>query len=134
MPHKGDGGSAAFMKNITVHIKNNSKVKEMAVHSDTKIHGDLQVKDDEKLLQQQLAANLIAQGNAIKDETEVGEEVSETEKTEIKNIETDKTGNPEVDIDGTPLIVELPQEVDEDFASKAQQKYLYAVNPAAAEK
>ena len=92
------------------------------------------LKDDEKLLKQQLAANLIAQGNAIKDDTEVTEEVSETEKTEITNIETDKTGNPEVDIDGVPLIVELPQEVDEDFASKAQQKYLYAVNPAAAEK
>jgi len=88
------------------------------------------LKDEEKLLQQKLAANLRAQA----DETDIEEEVSETEKTEITNIETDKTGNPEVDIDGVPLIVELPQEVDEDFASKAQQKYLYAVNPAAAEK
>jgi len=53
---------------------------------------------------------------------------------EEKNIETDPMGNPEVDIDGEPLLVELPQEVEEKFASKAQQKYLYSVNPAAAEK
>ena len=86
------------------------------------------LKDEEKLLQQKMAANLRAQADDVEGE------VSETEKTEIKNIETDKTGNPEVDIDGVPLIVELPQEVEEDFASKAQQKYLYAVNPAAAEK
>jgi len=84
------------------------------------------LKDDEKLLNQQLAANLRAQA----DETEVDEEVSE----EIKNIETDDTGNPDAEIDGVPLLVELPKEVEEDFASKAQQKYLYAVNPAAAEK
>ena len=57
-----------------------------------------------------------------------------TETEEEKNIETDPTGNPEVEIDGEPLLVELPNEIEEDFASKAQQKYLYAVNPAAAEK
>ena len=53
---------------------------------------------------------------------------------EEKNIETDPMGNPDVDIDGEPLLVELPQEVEEKFDSKAQQKYLYSVNPAAAEK
>ena len=56
------------------------------------------------------------------------------ETEEEKNIETDPMGNPEVDIDGEPLLVELPQEMEEKFASKAQQKYLYSVNPAAAEK
>ena len=58
------------------------------------------------------------------------EEADETEE-EI-DIETDDTGNPDVDIDGIPLLRE--KEVQEDFASKAQQRYLYAVNPAAAEK
>jgi hypothetical protein len=53
---------------------------------------------------------------------------------EEKNIETDPMGNPDVDIDGEPLLVELPQEVEEKFDSKAQQKHLYSVNPAAAEK
>ena len=56
----------------------------------------------------------------------------EYETEEEKDIETDDTGNPDVDIDGTPLLRE--KEVEEDFASKAQQRYLYAVNPAAAEK
>jgi len=56
----------------------------------------------------------------------------EHETEEEKDIETDDTGNPDVDIDGTPLLRE--KEIEEKFASKAQQKYLYAVNPAAAEK
>ena len=59
-------------------------------------------------------------------------ELEEYETEEELDIETDKTGNPDVDIDGTPLLRE--KEIDEKFASKAQQKYLYAVNPAAAEK
>jgi hypothetical protein len=61
-------------------------------------------------------------------------ELEEVEAEEEKNIETDPMGNPEVSIDDEPLLVELPQEVEEKFASKAQQKYLYSVNPAAAEK
>jgi len=56
----------------------------------------------------------------------------EYETEEEKDIETDDTGNPDVEIDGTPLLRE--KEIEEKFASKAQQKYLYAVNPAAAEK
>ena len=59
---------------------------------------------------------------------------NEEKNNEEKNIETDPMGNPDVDIDGEPLLVELPQEVEEKFDSKAQQKYLYSVNPAAAEK
>ena len=55
-------------------------------------------------------------------------ELEEYETEEELDIETDKTGNPDVDIDGTPLLRE--KEIDEKFASKAQQKYLYAVNPA----
>ena len=61
-------------------------------------------------------------------------ELEEVETDEERNIETDPMGNPDIDIDGEPLLVELPQEVEEKFASKAQQKYLYSVNPAAAEK
>ena len=57
-------------------------------------------------------------------------DLGETE--EELDIETDDTGNPDVDIDGTPLLRE--KEIGEDFDSKAQQKYLYAVNPAAADK
>ena len=59
-------------------------------------------------------------------------ELEEEETEEELDIETDETGNPDVDIDGTPLLRE--KEIEEKFASKAQQKYLYAVNPAAAEK
>ena len=55
-----------------------------------------------------------------------------TEAEEELDIETDDTGNQDVDIDGVPLLRE--KEIEEDFDSKAQQKYLYAVNPAAAEK
>ena len=69
------------------------------------------------------AAELEEVGNIIPDKTD-----------EEKNIETDPMGNPDVSIDDEPLLVELPQEVEEKFASKAQQKYLYSVNPAAAEK
>tara|TARA_R110002124_G_scaffold230445_3_gene395565 strand:+ start:2602 stop:3615 length:1014 start_codon:yes stop_codon:yes gene_type:complete len=59
--------------------------------------------------------------------------LDETDETEEElDIETDGTGNPDVDIDGTPLLRE--KEIEEKFASKAQQNYLYAVNPAAAEK
>ena len=59
--------------------------------------------------------------------------LDETDETEEElDIETDDTGNPDVEIDGTPLLRE--KEIEEKFASKAQQKYLYAVNPAAAEK
>ena len=84
------------------------------------------IKDKEKELADLYmakAAELEEVGNIIPGETD-----------EEKNIETDPMGNPEVDIDGEPLLVELPQEVEEKFASKAQQKYLYSVNPAAAEK
>ena len=59
-------------------------------------------------------------------------ELEEDETEEELDIETDETGNPDVEIDGTPLLRE--KEIEEKFASKAQQKYLYAVNPAAAEK
>ena len=60
-------------------------------------------------------------------------DLGETDETEEElDIETDDTGNPDVDIDGTPLLRE--KEIEEDFDSKAQQRYLYAVNPAAAEK
>ena len=60
-------------------------------------------------------------------------DLGETDETEEElDIETDDTGNPDVDIDGTPLLRE--KEIEEKFASKAQQNYLYAVNPAAAEK
>jgi len=60
-------------------------------------------------------------------------DLEETDETEEElDIETDDTGNPDVEIDGTPLLRE--KEIEEDFASKAQQRYLYAVNPAAAEK
>ena len=63
----------------------------------------------------------------------MADEITETGKTEEEvDLETDKTGNPDVDIDGTPLLRE--KEVQEKFASKAQQKHLYSVNPAAAEK
>ena len=57
---------------------------------------------------------------------------SEYETEEELDIETDETGNPDVDIDGTPLLRE--KEIEEKFASKAQQNYLYAMNPAAAKK
>ena len=84
------------------------------------------IKDKEKELANLYmakAAELEEVGNIIPGETD-----------EEKNIETDPMGNPEVSIDDEPLLVELPQEVEEKFASKAQQKYLYSVNPAAAEK
>ena len=87
------------------------------------------LRDEEKALKQELAKNLEAQAAEIESEMEENKETEEE-----KNIETDPMGNPEVDIDGEPLLVELPQEMEEKFASKAQQKYLYSVNPAAAEK
>ena len=59
-------------------------------------------------------------------------ELEEYNTDEELDIETDDTGNPDVDIDGTPLLRE--KEIEEKFSSKAQQKYLYAINPAAAEK
>jgi len=59
-------------------------------------------------------------------------ELEEYKTEEELDIETDDTGNPDVDIDGVPLLRE--KEIEEKFASKAQQNYLYAVNPAAAEK
>ena len=59
-------------------------------------------------------------------------ELEEYKTQEELDIETDDTGNPDVDIDGVPLLRE--KEIEEKFASKAQQNYLYAVNPAAAEK
>lgn len=83
------------------------------------------LRDDEKKLKQELSKNLEAQAA----EMSLGEG-GETE--EELDIETDKTGNPDVEIDGSPLLRE--KEIDEKFDSKAQQKYLYSVNPAAAEK
>ena len=80
---------------------------------------DKEIKDKEK----ELANLYLAKAAEL-------EEVGNTE--EELDIETDETGNPDVDIDGTPLLRE--KEIEEKFASKAQQKYLYAVNPAAAEK
>ena len=59
-------------------------------------------------------------------------ELEEDKTEEELDIETDETGNPDVEIDGTPLLRE--KEIEEKFASKAQQQYLYSVNPAAAEK
>lgn len=59
-------------------------------------------------------------------------ELEEYDTDEELDIETDDTGNPDVDIDGTPLLRE--KEIEEKFSSKAQQKYLYAINPAAAKK
>jgi len=85
------------------------------------------LQDDEVKLKKDLADNLKAQA------AEMSDEITETEKTEEEvDLETDKTGNPDVDIDGTPLLRE--KEVQEKFASKSQQKHLYSVNPAAAEK
>ena len=85
------------------------------------------LQDDEVKLKKDLADNLKAQA------AEMADEITETGKTEEEvDLETDKTGNPDVDIDGTPLLRE--KEVQEKFASKAQQKHLYSVNPAAAEK
>ena len=46
----------------------------------------------------------------------------ETEKTEERNIETDPTGNPDVDIDGEPLLVELPQECRRRFCFQSSTK------------
>jgi len=63
---------------------------------------------------------------------EKGAELEEYDTEEELDIETDDTGNPDVDIDGTPLLRE--KEIEEKFASKSQQKYLYAINPAAAKK
>ena len=80
---------------------------------------DKEIKDKEK----ELANLYLAKAAEL-------EEVGNTE--EELDIETDETGNPDVDIDGTPLLRE--KDIEEKFASKAQQKYLYAVNPAAAEK
>tara|TARA_B100000902_G_scaffold398479_1_gene465393 strand:- start:943 stop:1923 length:981 start_codon:yes stop_codon:yes gene_type:complete len=79
---------------------------------------DKEIKDKEK----ELAGLYIAKAA----------ELEEDETEEELDIETDETGNPDVEIDGTPLLRE--KEIEEKFASKAQQKYLYAINPAAAEK
>ena len=52
---------------------------------------------------------------------------------EEEDIETDNIGNPDVEIDGKDLLRD-DEELDEDFASKAQQRYLYSTNKKAADK
>ena len=73
--------------------------------------------------------------------TKLKSEIPETEKVEDKDeIEVDKDGDPVTKFeypDGeekTLLNSGDDTEVTEDFDSKSQQRYLYAVNPAAAEK
>jgi len=86
---------------------------------------------EEKRLKSALAANLSKQSDLV--QKDIGEDKTIEDNTDEElDIETDDTGNPDVEIDGTPLLRE--KEIEEDFDSKAQQRYLYAVNPAAAEK
>ena len=90
-----------------------------------------ELSSEEKRLKSELATNLAKQSELVK--KDVGEDKTIEDNTDEElDIETDDTGNPDVEIDGTPLLRE--KEIEEDFASKAQQRYLYAVNPAAAKK
>jgi len=118
----------------------NKLITEGFTHRTLSLFSDTQLKelgkklfeqgDDYKVKEKQALSDLIAaktaEINAIKSE------LGETETDEELDIETDDIGNPDVEIDGTPLLKE--KQIEEDFASKAQQKYLYAVNPAAADK
>ena len=89
-----------------------------------------------KVLKEQISKEVADKAKSTliqKKEEELASLKKDLDETEEElDVETDDTGNPDVDIDGTPLLRE--KEIEEDFASKAQQKYLYAVNPAAAEK
>ena len=102
----------------TLSLFSNDQLKQL----DKKLFKEQVSDDDIKAKEKELADLYMAKAA----------ELEEKETEEVKDIETDDTGNPDVDIDGTPLLRE--KEIEEKFASKSQQKYLYAVNPAAAEK
>ena len=102
----------------TLSLFSNDQLKQL----DKKLFKEQVSDDDIKAKEKELADLYMAKAA----------ELEEKETEEVKDIETDDTGNPDVDIDGTPLLRE--KEIQEKFASKSQQKYLYAVNPAAAEK
>ena len=102
----------------TLSLFSDDQVKQLSKKLFKEQVTDKEIKDKEK----ELAGLYLAKAA----------ELEEDETEEELDIETDETGNPDVEIDGTPLLRE--KEIEEKFASKAQQKYLYAVNPAAAEK
>lgn len=107
----------------TLSLFSDGQLRELS----KKVFKEAEDNEPEKVIQAKSVLNTY-----YKDKAEQYEDTKETQ--EVQNIETDDEGNPDLNIDGKPLLRELPKEVEEDFASKAQQKYLYAVNPAAAEK
>jgi len=124
-----------MLKNRTELVK--KFINEGFTHRTLSLFSDIQLKElHKKIFKEQVSKEAAKQAKEIlikKAEEELAHLQSETNTTEEElDIETDDTGNPDVDIDGTPLLRE--KEIEEDFESKAQQKYLYAVNPAAAEK
>tara|TARA_R110000824_G_scaffold280772_5_gene468978 strand:+ start:10293 stop:11312 length:1020 start_codon:yes stop_codon:yes gene_type:complete len=115
-------------------------INEGFTHRTLSLFSDKQLKElSKKVFKEEVSDEQVVNAKEIlkqayTDKLKQLETNEEDETEEERNIETDPTGNPDVKIDGEDLLVELPKEVEEDFASKAQQKYLYAVNPAAAEK
>ena len=124
-----------MLKNRTELVK--KFINEGFTHRTLSLFSDIQLKElHKKIFKEEVSIEAAKQAKEIlikKAEEELAHLQSENDTTEEElDIETDDTGNPDVDIDGTPLLRE--KEIEEDFESKAQQKYLYAVNPAAAEK
>ena len=112
-------------------------INEGFTHRTLSLFSDIQLKElHKKIFKEEVSDEAAKEAKELlikKKQEELAALQSEEEDTEEEvDIETDNTGNPDVKIDGEPLLRE--KEVEEDFASKAQQKYLYAVNPAAAEK
>ena len=112
-------------------------INEGFTHRTLSLFSDKQLVElSKKVLKEQISKEVADKAKSTliqKKEEELAALKKDLDETEEElDIETDDTGNPDVDIDGTPLLRE--KEIEEDFASKAQQKYLYAVNPAAAEK
>lgn len=111
-------------------------INEGFTHRTLSLFSDVQLNElHKKIFKEEVSIEAERQAKDVlirKKEEELAALQSENDTTEELDIETDKTGNPDVSIDGDPLLRE--KEVQEDFDSKAQQKYLYAVNPAAAEK
>ena len=115
----------------------NKFINEGFTHRTLSLFSDIQLKQlHKKIFKEAVSDEAERQAKEVlikKKEEELAILQSESDTTEEElDIETDNTGNPDVSIDGEPLLRE--KEVQEDFDSKAQQKYLYAVNPAAAEK
>jgi len=115
----------------------NKFINEGFTHRTLSLFSDIQLKELHKKIFKEAVSDEAAKNaqNVLikKKEEELAILQNEDNTTEEElDIETDNTGNPDVSIDGEPLLRE--KEVQEDFESKAQQKYLYAVNPAAAEK